>query len=127
MLLTGIGSLTLNDAGFSLLKVASIGLKVDVGKAIRLYFCTTLMNVFDGAVELLLAILHLLVDIIGGFSSLIGPLGMGSVANIRRRVVLYFRTLDLNVFGLCQSCLDSLDALVVGTLDLNSILLRNSF
>lgn len=126
-MLTGIGSLTLNDAGFSLLKVASIGLKVDVGKAIRLYFCTALMNVFDGAVELLLAILHLLVDIIGGFSSLIGPLGMGSVANIRRRVVLYFRTLDLNVFGLCQSCLDSLDALVVGTLDLNSILLRNSF
>ena len=85
------------------------------------------MNIFDGAVELLLAILHLLFNIIGGFSSLIGPLGMGSVANIRRSVVLYFRTLDLNVFGLCQSCLDSLDALVVGTLDLHSILLRNSF
>ena len=126
-MLTGIGSLTLNDAGFSLLKVACIRLEVDMGKTIRLYFCTTLMIIFDGAVELLLAILHLLVDIIGGLSSLIGALRMGSVANIRRSVVLYFRTLDLNVFGLCQSCLDSLDALVVGTLNLNSILLRNSF
>ena len=78
------------------------------------------MNVFDRAVELVADVLHLLVDVCAllGF---ISALRRSPVADLRRNVVLYLLTLNVDVFGLSQSSLNGLHALNISAFHLVSL------